>query len=85
MACNMEKQMRRTFNMEELVAHSVKLVFCQEELAEDRVQITVFPIATEHLYQQHRTGLLSRIVQRLLGWSRYIQRIWRFFLELTTS
>ena len=85
MACNLEKQMRRTFNMEELVANSVKLVFCHEELAGDRVQITVFPIATEHLYQQHRTGLLSRIVQRLLGWSRYIQRIWRYFLECTTG
>ena len=53
MACSLERRMRRTFNMEELVANSTELVFCQEELAGDRVQITVFPISTEHICQQH--------------------------------
>ena len=81
MACNIERQMQRTFNVEELVPNDVKLVFYQEQLTKDIEQVTVIPILTEHLCHQNRTDLLSRIVQQLLEWSRYIQRLWRYFLE----
>ena len=81
MACNLESQIRKTFNQGELVPNCVGLVFSQEELAGDREQITVFPISAEYLSHQHRTNILSRIVKQLLVWSRYIQRLWRYFLE----
>ena len=73
MAHNLEKRMRKTFTERELVPNSAELVFCQEELARDREKITVFPFSDEHLSQQHRTNILSR--------RRYIQRLWRYFLE----
>ena len=81
MACNLERRMRKTFNKEELIPSEVKLVFCQEQLANDRDQITVFPVSTEHLCHQHRTDLMSCIVHQLLDWSRYIQRLRRYILE----
>ena len=85
MACNVENQMRKTFNEGELVPNSVESVFSQEEIARDKEQITVFPISAEYLSHQHRTNILSRIVQQLLVCNRYIQRLWRFlwryFLE----
>ena len=81
MACNLERQMRRTFNVEELVPNDVNLVFSREQLKKDIKQVTVIPISKEHLCHQHRANLLSRIVQQLLEWSRYIQRLWRYLLE----
>ena len=81
MAYNLERQMRRTFNVEELVPNDVNLVFSREQLKKDTKQVTVFPISKEHLCHQHRTNLLSRMVQQLLEWSRYIQRLWRYLLE----
>ena len=74
-------RMRRTFNGEELVPNYLKLVFSQEQLTKDRDLATAFPVSTQHLFHQHRTDLLSHIVQQLLEWSRYIQRLWRYFLE----
>ena len=81
MACNLESRIRKTFNERELVPNDVKLVFFQEELTRDREQITVFPISAEHLSHQHRRNISSHIVNQLLGWSRYIQTLWRYFLE----
>ena len=81
MALNLEKRMRKTFTERELVPNSAELVFCQEELARDREKITVFPFSDEHLSQQHRTNILSRMVKHLFVWRRYIQRLWRYFLE----
>ena len=62
----MERRMRKTFNEEELVPHSGEFVFCQEQLTNDREQITVFPVSAKHFCHQHRADLLSRIVQQLL-------------------
>lgn len=73
--------MRKTFKEGELVPNRVELVFSQEELARDREKITVFPISSEHMSHHHRTNILSRIVQQLFVWIRYIQRLWRYFLE----
>ena len=81
MSRNLGSQMRKTFNERELVPNSVELVFCQEELAREREKINVFPFSAEHLSQQHRTNILSRVVKQLLVWRRYIQRLWRHFLE----
>ena len=77
--------MRKTFNEGELVPNRVDLVFSQEVLARDREKITVFPILSEHLSHQHRRNILSRIVQQLFVESRYIQRLWRYFLEWTSN
>ena len=73
--------MRKTFNKRELVPNSVELVFSQEEFERDREKITVFPFSDEHLSLQRRTNILSRMVKQLFVWSRYIQRMWRYFLE----
>ena len=81
MAGNLERRTRETFNEEELVPHSREFIFCQEQLTKDEEQITVFPVSAEHLCHQYRTDLLSRIAQQLLVWSRYVQRLWRYFLE----
>ena len=81
MACNLKGRTRKTFNKEELVPHSREFVFCQEQLTKDGEQVTVFPASAKYLCHQHRTDPLSRIVQQLLGWSRYIHRLWRYFLE----
>ena len=77
--------MRKTFSEGELVPNRVELVFSQEVLARDREKITVFPILSEHLSHQHRRNILFRIVQQLFVWSRYIQRLWRYFLEWTSN
>ena len=81
MACSLESQVQKTFNEGELVPNSVELVFSQEELTRDREKITVFPFSAEHLTHQHRINILSRIVKQLLVWSRYIQRLCRYFSE----
>ena len=82
MAYNLERRMRKTFNERELVPNSVELVFSQEELARDREKINVFPFLDEHhLSLQRPTNILSRMVKQLFVWSRYIQRMWRYFLE----
>ena len=81
MAHNLERRMRKTFKERELVPNSVELVFSQEELARDREKITVFPFSDEHLSLQRPTNILSRMVKQLFVWSRYIQRMWRYFLE----
>ena len=73
--------MRKIFSERELVPNSVELVFYQEELARDREKVTVFPFSAEHLSQQHRINILSRIVKQLLVWRRYIQRLRRYYLE----
>ena len=80
--------MRKTFKEGELVPNKVELVFSQEEIARDREKITVFPISSEHMSHMshhHRTNILSRIVQQLLVWIRYIQRLWRYFLEWASN
>ena len=81
MAHNLERRMRKTLNERELVPNSVELVFSQEELARDREKITVFPFSDEHQSLQRPTNILSRMVKQLYVWSRYIQRMWRYFLE----
>ena len=73
--------MRKTFSKRELVPNSVELVFSQEELERDREKITVFPFSDEHLSLQRRTNILSRMVKQLFVRSRYIQRMWRYFLK----
>lgn len=65
MGCNLERRMRRTFTKEELVPYDLKLVFCYEQLTKDRELVTAFPDAIEHHCHQHRTDLLSHIVQKL--------------------
>ena len=79
MACNLEKQTPKAFNEEELVTHSGEFVFSQEQLTKDIEKITVFPVSTKHLCHQRQTDLLSHIVEQLLEWSRYIQRLWSYF------
>lgn len=81
MVLHLESPVRKTFNERELVPNSVELAFSQEELARDREKMTVFPFSDEHLSQQHRTNILFRMVKQLLVWSRYIQRLWRYFFE----
>ena len=81
MACNLESRTRKTFSEGELVPNSVELVFSRGEIAKNREQTTVFPISAEYLSYQHRTNILSSIVKQLIVWSRYIQRLWRYFME----
>ena len=81
MVLHLESPVRKTFNERELVPNSVELAVSQEELARDREKMTVFPFSDEHLSQQHRTNILFRMVKQLLVWSRYIQRLWRYFFE----
>ena len=81
MVSNLESRMRKTFNEGDLIPNSTELVFSREEIARDREQVTVFPISAESLSHQNRTNILSRIVNQMIVWSRYIQRLWRYFLE----
>lgn len=73
---------RTTFDEEELIPGSVKLVYCQEQLARNRRRMTVFLISAEDECRFQRRGILFRILQQLrFWWNKYIHRLWRYFEE----